>query len=112
LAQVVCMNYDINKQMCPCPETECSNWAICCLCVANHRGNPRWPLTACQRGVKRPAATLALQGRREPPCPNQASNLASCLCTYEECTKRGMCCECIRNHWTEDGKGRVACFRN
>ena len=25
-------------------------------------------------------------------------NLADCACTYTSCGKRGMCCDCIRNH--------------
>jgi len=26
-------------------------------------------------------------------------NLARCPCTYEPCSKKGKCCECIRYHW-------------
>jgi len=26
-------------------------------------------------------------------------NLAQCPCTYEPCSKKGKCCECIRYHW-------------
>jgi len=44
-------------------------------------------------------------------CPNRERNLEMCVCTYETCERRGVCCECVRNHWTEDGKGRTACFR-
>ncbi len=25
-------------------------------------------------------------------------NLKHCICTYEPCNKKGMCCECIRYH--------------
>ncbi|MCK4420886.1 cytosolic protein [candidate division WOR-3 bacterium] len=25
-------------------------------------------------------------------------NLTNCNCTYEPCSKKGMCCECIRYH--------------
>jgi hypothetical protein len=31
-------------------------------------------------------------------CPNRAENLKSCGCTYSSCSRRGMCCECIRHH--------------
>lgn len=111
MAAVECMNYEINAKMCPCPEKDCPNWAICCLCVSNHRGNPTWPHTACQGGAKRPEDTVNLHGRTQPPCPNVQKNLEGCLCTYEPCTVRGMCCECIRHHWSADGSDRVACFR-
>ena len=26
------------------------------------------------------------------------SNLKNCNCTYEPCTRKGMCCECVRYH--------------
>lgn len=26
-------------------------------------------------------------------------NLARCPCTYEPCSRKGKCCECIRYHW-------------
>ena len=25
-------------------------------------------------------------------------NLAECSCTYVSCTRRGLCCECVRHH--------------
>ncbi|MGD9519084.1 MAG: hypothetical protein AB7W28_06170 [Armatimonadota bacterium] len=109
MARVQCLNREINAQMCPCTETSCQNWAICCLCVANHRGNALWPHTACQGGKQRPQTTLELPER--VPCPNLETNLADCLCTSEPCVRRGVCCACIDNHWSADGKGRVACFR-
>ncbi|MEW6069384.1 MAG: DUF6485 family protein [Candidatus Thermoplasmatota archaeon] len=31
-------------------------------------------------------------------CPNQEYNRKHCICTYEPCDKKGMCCECIRYH--------------
>ncbi len=109
MPEIHCVNYEINAQMCPCPEKDCPYWAICCLCVANHRGDPTWPQTACQRGVKRPPETLNLHGSLD--CPNRERNLEGCPCTYEPCQKRGVCCECIRNHWSVDGTDRTACFR-
>ena len=26
-------------------------------------------------------------------------NKARCNCTYEPCSKKGICCECIQYHW-------------
>ena len=26
-------------------------------------------------------------------------NKARCNCTYEPCSRKGICCECIRCHW-------------
>jgi hypothetical protein len=26
-------------------------------------------------------------------------NLQSCKCTYDPCSRKGVCCECIRYHW-------------
>ena len=26
-------------------------------------------------------------------------NLKDCPCTYEPCSRKGMCCECIKYHW-------------
>jgi hypothetical protein len=31
-------------------------------------------------------------------CTNKEVNLEHCNCTYEPCSKKGMCCECIRYH--------------
>lgn len=33
-------------------------------------------------------------------CPNKAENLKHCTCTYSSCDKTGMCCECLRYHWS------------
>jgi hypothetical protein len=30
---------------------------------------------------------------------NKERNLQSCNCTYEPCSRKGVCCECIRYHW-------------
>lgn len=27
------------------------------------------------------------------------TNLAKCTCTYEPCSRKGLCCECIDYHW-------------
>ncbi|NIN68012.1 MAG: hypothetical protein GTO63_25565 [Anaerolineae bacterium] len=26
-------------------------------------------------------------------------NKATCACTYEPCSRKGICCECIEYHW-------------
>jgi hypothetical protein len=31
-------------------------------------------------------------------CQNYESNLAKCNCTYEPCSRKGKCCECIAYH--------------
>lgn len=32
-------------------------------------------------------------------CVNKKRNLEDCGCTYTSCSKRGICCECLRSHW-------------
>jgi hypothetical protein len=34
-------------------------------------------------------------------CQNLEKNLSFCNCTYEPCSRKGMCCECIRYHVTK-----------
>lgn len=29
----------------------------------------------------------------------QAANIQGCPCTYEPCSRKGICCECIAYHW-------------
>lgn len=31
-------------------------------------------------------------------CINKEKNLEHCNCTYQGCSRKGMCCECIRHH--------------
>ena len=31
---------------------------------------------------------------------NQAENLDRCNCTYEPCSRKGLCCECLQFHWS------------
>ena len=31
-------------------------------------------------------------------CPNYEQNMARCNCSYEPCSKKGKCCECIAYH--------------
>ena len=31
-------------------------------------------------------------------CPNQEKNAASCTCTYQGCSRHGLCCECLSYH--------------
>ena len=30
---------------------------------------------------------------------NIKTNTSRCPCTYEPCSKKGLCCECIQYHW-------------
>ncbi len=32
-------------------------------------------------------------------CPNLEINMTDCNCTYEPCSRKGKCCECIQYHW-------------
>ena len=34
----------------------------------------------------------------KPACENVDSNLAVCACTYEPCSRKGRCCECLAYH--------------
>jgi hypothetical protein len=41
-------------------------------------------------------------------CRNQKKNTAACNCTYEPCSRKGVCCECIAYH---RGAGELpACY--
>lgn len=41
-------------------------------------------------------------------CVNKSKNLKNCACTYSPCSRKGICCECIRYHLAS---GEVpACF--
>jgi len=31
-------------------------------------------------------------------CKNKQENLARCNCSYEPCSRKGICCECISYH--------------
>ncbi|RLF31924.1 MAG: hypothetical protein DRN08_07285 [Thermoplasmata archaeon] len=31
-------------------------------------------------------------------CPNRDKNLSFCKCSYPGCSKKGICCECLRYH--------------
>jgi hypothetical protein len=31
-------------------------------------------------------------------CPNYERNLEECPCEYDDCPRKGFCCECIRYH--------------
>jgi len=32
-------------------------------------------------------------------CKNFEQNMQRCNCTYEPCSRKGTCCECITYHW-------------
>ncbi len=38
----------------------------------------------------------------------QEKNLKDCPCTYSDCDKKGICCECIKYHWQRNEL--PACF--
>jgi len=41
-------------------------------------------------------------------CVNRNKNLKNCTCTYEGCSRAGICCECVTYHRT---KGQIpGCF--
>ncbi len=31
-------------------------------------------------------------------CENKAKNMSNCNCSYEPCSRKGQCCECIMYH--------------
>jgi len=31
-------------------------------------------------------------------CPNTEKDMEFCSCTYEPCSRKGTCCECVRYH--------------
>jgi len=38
----------------------------------------------------------------------EKENLKDCPCTWSDCPRKGICCECIKYHW---GRGELpACF--
>lgn len=39
---------------------------------------------------------------------NIKENKAKCNCTYEPCSRKGICCECIEYHWSM--RQLPACF--
>lgn len=105
-----CVNYELNIRMCPCTNEDCANRGICCECIQSHHASGS--LTACMRGAKRDPGTMGLASRAATSCsPNQTRNLEFCLCTYEPCERKGVCCNCVRNHFTPTGDDRVACMK-
>jgi len=41
-------------------------------------------------------------------CINIEENKAQCPCTYPNCSRKGICCECIKHHWERNEL--PACF--
>jgi hypothetical protein len=41
-------------------------------------------------------------------CHNKKKNLLNCNCSYEPCSRKGICCECIAYH--RQKKQLPACF--
>jgi len=53
--------------------------------------------TACIGSAgRRPLAAVEPKGN-DMDC-KQEKNLAGCNCTYEPCSRKGICCDCIRYH--------------
>ena len=42
-------------------------------------------------------------------CPNLSSNRKRCNCSYEPCSRKGRCCECLRYHLAS-GELPACCF--
>ncbi|NQT75099.1 MAG: hypothetical protein HQ566_01100 [Candidatus Omnitrophica bacterium] len=36
-------------------------------------------------------------------CKNYEKNMKDCPCTYEPCSRKGFCCECLRYHMKNGG---------
>ena len=104
-----CVNYEINLKMCPCT-SDCERRGICCECLQNHAA--KGSKSACMRGVERDASTMGLASEASADCAiNKARNVEFCNCTWEPCARKGVCCNCVRNHFSVDGSDRVACMR-
>jgi hypothetical protein len=41
-------------------------------------------------------------------CKNKNINLKNCNCSYSTCSKKGVCCECIKYH--RENKELPACY--
>ncbi len=105
-----CVNYAINLQMCPCTAENCENRGICCVCLQAHAA--KGSKVSCMRGTERGPGTMGLGDQAAKSCAtNQERNLESCVCTWEPCGNKGVCCNCVRNHFSVDGSGRVACMK-
>lgn len=48
-----------------------------------------------------------MAGKKERSC-SLRENLRNCTCTYEPCSRKGVCCECLRYHWSR--KELPGCF--
>jgi len=107
-ATVECPNRAVNLQMCPCPQTDCEQRGICCVCVQTHAA--KGERSYCLDGAERPAASRSLSGRGIP-CDRYDANLEFCPCDYDPCTNRGTCCDCVRNHWGDASSPVPACMR-
>lgn len=103
-----CVNYEINRQQCPCESTDCENWAICCECMNAHAQKDGQ--TMCMRDTERPAETRPLPIGRNADCTNRARNEEICVCGETSCSRRALCCDCVRYHWGHRTWPRTACM--
>jgi hypothetical protein len=102
-----CANYARNLAMCPCTSESCGNRGICCECISAHLQSGS--TTSCMRGDGRSAGSAP--DRAGQCAQNLERNLTFCTCTWEPCGNRGTCCNCVDNHFSEDGSGRTACMK-
>jgi hypothetical protein len=45
-----------------------------------------------------PAGRRALGERMTVECAKKKSNMAGCNCSYDPCSRKGICCECLAYH--------------
>jgi hypothetical protein len=103
-----CANHRINLEMCPCTNKDCANRGICCECMQAHVGYGN--ATACMR-TARTTVTFSIEPIKTC-ATNGARNADFCVCSNTSCPRRGVCCNCVRNHWNAEGTGRTACMKN
>ena len=103
-----CPNYETNKQQCPCTETDCERWAICCECISYHAADDS--VTKCMGGAARPAETRGLPIGQNRNCANRARNEEICPCGETSCNRHAICCDCVRYHWGHSQWPKTSCM--
>lgn len=102
-----CPNYAVNKELCPRTDTDGETYAICCECVLAAGAKGDKPL--CMSGIERAAGTRGLPIGNSADCRNRPRNTEACACYETSCSRRGVCCDCIRFHWGHNTWPKVAC---
>jgi hypothetical protein len=108
-AAISCPNYDVNLEMCPCPNEACDNRGICCACIENHVAKDQ--KSFCMRDTERPPETRSLSGIAAGKCEQHGINLDRCTCSYTSCDNHATCCDCVRNHWGNTTYPSPACMK-